>query len=216
MAGGGNMTPGSPIFASQYSTAELRVVVDEAHSFGLPVAAHAHSVDTIAAAVEAGVDSIEHVSFLTTDGFQADPVLLKQLASSGVFLSLTLGLDPEQSASLPAALVKGLVVLGPVYRELHESGAQLIIGSDAGINPSKPHDILPTGVVQLAEMGIPPANALAAVTSVAARACGVEDRKGQIAVGADADFLVVGGNPLDDLSRLRDVKAVFRAGHRVR
>jgi imidazolonepropionase-like amidohydrolase len=214
MAGGGNMTPGSPMHESQYSVAELRAIVDEAHALGLPVTAHAHGTSTIVDALDAGVDSIEHVTFLTGRGIEPDPALLKRLAASNVFLSLTVGADPEQPAH-PAYLA-AMTILGPVYRELHESGAQLVIGSDAGVHPSKPHDVLPIGVMQLTDMGIPPAAALAAVTSVAARACGIDGRKGRIVVGADADLLAIDGDPLDDITRLRDVRAVFRAGLRVR
>jgi len=91
----------------------------------------------------------------------------------------------------------------------------LTISSDAGIAPHKPHDVLPWGVALGVSVGFGSAEALRAVTSVAADACQVGDRKGRIAAGYDADLLAVAGDPLTDTNALRDVVAVFRAGSRV-
>ncbi|MFE6946647.1 metal-dependent hydrolase family protein [Streptomyces chartreusis] len=216
MASGGNMTPGSAPHESQYTLADLRVVVDEAHRLGLPVAAHAHGTAAIADAVEAGVDTIEHVSFLTADGSKPDRALLTAIADSSIFVSLTLAADPGVQHTLPPALAHQVDTMLGAYRDLHKLGAKLVVGSDAGIGAFKPHDVLPYGISGLEEIGISPLEALVSATRLAAAACGVEDRKGRIEAGADADFLAVNGNPLEDLARLRDVHAVFRSGIRVR
>jgi len=84
------------------------------------------------------------------------------------------------------------------------------------IGPHKPHDVLRWGPQVLTSAGFTGAEALRAVTSVAATACRVGDRKGRIAPGYDADLLAVDGDPLTDANALREVVAVFRAGHRVR
>jgi imidazolonepropionase-like amidohydrolase len=215
MASGGSLTPGSALHQAQYSLAELKAVVDEAHGLGLPVAAHTHAKSSIADAIEAGADTIEHVTFMTANGSEPDPELLKAIADSGVFVGVTAGRDTTSHPMRPQ-LVATLKVLNPAFRQLHELGANLVLSSDSGIAPSKPHDVLPLCVAQSAEIGMSPQTALAAVTSTAARACRVEGRKGQISVGADADFLAVQGNPLEDLTRLRNVRAVFRAGVQVR
>ncbi|HET9256691.1 MAG TPA: amidohydrolase family protein [Pseudonocardiaceae bacterium] len=90
-------------------------------------------------------------------------------------------------------------------------------GTDAGVGPPKPHDVLPYGVARLADIGgYSPIEALRAATSAAAQACGVGSRKGRIAPGFDADLLAVDGDPLTDLAALRAVKAVFRSGQQVR
>ncbi|GIF95908.1 amidohydrolase family protein [Catellatospora citrea] len=216
MASGGHMTPGSVApHDSQYTLADLRVVVEEAHGLGLRVAAHAHGVAAIKNAVAAGVDSIEHVSFLTGDGTTPDQDVLAAVAESDSFVSLTLGLDPRFPN--PAMSSPHASVVLDAYRDLHKLGAKVVIGSDAGIGPFKPHGVLPYAVSDLVQLGISsPREALAAVTSLAAQACGVDGRKGQITIGADADLLAVHGNPMEDPAALLDVQAVFRAGVRIR
>lgn len=218
MLSGGNMTPGSPPpHESQYSSADLRVVVDEAHRLGLPVAAHAHGTQAIRDALAAGVDSIEHATFVTEDGVDADPALLAAIAESDTFVSVTIGVVPGDSPLvLPPEVAKRVEAVHEALRTLYRLGARIVLGTDAGIMPVKPHDVLPYAIAQFAEEGPSPLEALTAATGLAAQACGVSGRKGRIAVGADADLLAVTGNPLDDLDRLRDVRAVFRAGVRVR
>jgi imidazolonepropionase-like amidohydrolase len=99
---------------------------------------------------------------------------------------------------------------------LREAGVPLIVSSDAGIGPHKPHDVLPWGPGLASMIGFTGAEALRAVTSIAADACRVGDRKGRIAPGYDADLLAVAGDPLINPAAVREVVAVFRAGQRVR
>jgi len=92
-----------------------------------------------------------------------------------------------------------------------------VCSSDSGIGTAKPHDVLPYGVADMVTIGgFPPVQALRSVTSIAAQACGVAVTKGRIAPGHDADLLAVHGNPLTDLTALRNTAAVYRAGRRVR
>jgi imidazolonepropionase-like amidohydrolase len=99
---------------------------------------------------------------------------------------------------------------------LGAAGVLLTMSSDAGIAPHKPHDVLAWGPQVMTSTGFSGAEALRAVTSVAADACRVGDRKGQVAPGYDADLLAVAADPLTDAKALGEVVAVFRAGHRVR
>ncbi|MFG1609640.1 amidohydrolase family protein [Actinoplanes sp. NPDC049265] len=214
MASGGRMTPGSPIHASQYTADDLRIVVDEAHRLGLPVAAHAHGVGAIRDALDAGVDTIEHLTFVTEDGVDTDPALVKALAAAPVALGILIGTVP--GTPVPPAFQKQAAVIQEAWRKLHELGATVVAGTDAGINPAKPHDALVYAPPELVDLGWSPVEALSAVTSVAADVCRVGDRKGRIRPGADADLLAVAGDPSTDLARLRDVRAVFRAGVRIR
>jgi imidazolonepropionase-like amidohydrolase len=215
MASGGNMTKGSAPHKSQYSLEHIRAVVDEAHSLGMSVAAHAHGAAAIRDALTAGVDTLEHVTFMAEEGCDAPPDLLAAIARSGTFVSMTLGADPS-APTIHEALKQLAAAVYATYSELHRLGAKMVVGTDAGIAPQKPHDVLPHAVATLPSLGVPPLDALVSVTSLAAEACGVDGRKGRVETGADADFLVVGGDPVQDLDRLRDVRAVFRAGVRVR
>ncbi|MET9879133.1 amidohydrolase family protein [Actinacidiphila glaucinigra] len=217
MASGGTMTPDSvPPHASQYSREDLRTVVDEAHRLGLPVAAHAHGAQAIEDALEAGVDSLEHVTFLSADGVDPVPGIIDAIAASDTFVSLSLGVDPQAAVEPPKMLATFGHKLRATNRELHQRGARVVIGSDAGIAPFKPHDVLPHGMIDLTRLGIEPLDALTSVTSLAARLCRVEGRKGHIGAGADADLLAVRGNPAEDPTALLAVEAVFRAGAQVR
>ena len=93
----------------------------------------------------------------------------------------------------------------------------MLISSDAGIGPAKPHDVLPYGAgMAAARLGWPVADALRSITSLAADVCGVGDRKEWLRPGYDADILAVAGDPLADPAALHDVRAVFRQGRRVR
>ncbi|SER46568.1 Imidazolonepropionase [Lentzea xinjiangensis] len=224
MASGGAMTAGSLPHESQFTREHLRVVVDEAHRLGLPVAAHAHGVRAIEDAVSAGVDSIEHATFLDGHGGAPQPGLLEALAASGVVVSATLGFDPagmaemvrnnspEQAERLEAMKAAQAAAM----RGLRQHGVRVTVGTDAGIAPHKPHDVLPHGLAELAGYGWPAAEALTAATRDAAKLCGAAGRKGEVVAGAEADLLVVRGNPVEDLGHLLDVRAVFRRGHRVR
>ncbi|MER5600945.1 amidohydrolase family protein [Streptomyces sp. NPDC002265] len=222
MASGGHMTPGSvPAHASQYGLEDLRVVVDEAHRLGLPVAAHAHGVQAIRDAVEAGVDSLEHVSFLTADGVAFDPDLIDTIVRNETFVSLTLGIAPGEAFTPPKGMTQQEMAAHvdavlDAHSSLYKHGAHVVIGSDAGIGPWKPHNVLPHGVADLARLGVAPLDALRSMTSSAARLCRVEGRKGRITAGADADILVIDGNPAHDPAAVLDVRAVFRAGIRIR
>jgi imidazolonepropionase-like amidohydrolase len=94
MATGGQLTPGSHPHESQYTRTELSTVVTEAHRRGLPVAAHAHGPQGITDAAAAGVDSIEHCSFMTADGVARDEQVLRAIAAAGIVVSLTVGTSP--------------------------------------------------------------------------------------------------------------------------
>ena len=214
MVTGGVLTPGFLPHESQFDVAELAAVVGEAHALGLPVAAHAHGPDGIRDAAAAGVDSIEHCSWFTADGADVDWEVARRLAATGTVVGATLGQRPGCAPPpLIAARVAGYheTVIG-----LMALGVRVVCGTDGGVGPAKPHDVLPRAVVDLVQRGVPFADALATATTASAAACGVGDRKGRIAVGYDADLLVVRGNPEEDPSALLQVDRVYRAGVRVR
>jgi len=210
MASGGNLTPGSRPEVPQYELAELRAAVDEAHRLGLPVVAHAHGRQAIADALAAGVDGLEHVTFMTADGVDDIPDDLLAALAAGPVIGVTLGVVPG-NAPLPAMAAR-LPKLVANLRRLCEAGATVIPGTDAGVSPGKPHDVLRYAIGNLAQIGLTPAAALRAATSGAATACGLGERKGRVAAGYDADLLIVDGDPLTDPEALHRIHAVYVRG----
>ena len=215
MASGGNMTPGPLPYEPQFGAGALRAIVGEAHRHGLPVIAHAHSARSIADAVAAGVDGIEHATFMTADGVDAPEAVIRAIASQQIAVGWTVGRDPGQAGPVMPQIASRMAGLIATRRRLYESGAVLVPGSDAGVAPAKPHDVLPFAPGDMAAAGLSPAEILRAMTSRGAQACGLGHRKGRIAPGFDADILAIAGNPLDDLAAIRRLRAVYAAGRDV-
>ena len=215
MASGGNLTPGSRPELPQFEPDELRAAVDEAHRHQLPITAHVHSTRAVTAAVAAGVDGLEHVTFMTADGVDPVPAdLLAEIVARQVVLGLTVGSVP--GAPILAPMAARMPALLANVRLLCASGASIVAGTDGGVSPGKPHDVLPYAIEALTRVGMSPAEALVAATSRAAEVCGLGDRKGRLVPGFDADLLAVDGDPLHEPAALRRVRAVFVRGVRVR
>jgi imidazolonepropionase-like amidohydrolase len=220
MASGGAMTPGTDMAACQFTTAEVRAVVEEAHRLGLPVTAHAHALDAVRQVLAAGVDGIEHCTGLTASGWGVPPALAEQLARAGTAVCPTLGLAPD---TLPPPPVQELIDrLGLTEQaraeeaaRLHRAGVTLVSGVDAGIAPGKPHGTLPWAVAALADGGVPAPDALRSATGGAADACGLAGRTGRLAPGLDADLLLVDGDPVTDVSALQRVRLVVSRGREI-
>jgi len=111
---------------------------------------------------------------------------------------------PEVAARLPAIVAN--------TRRLRQAGALIVAGTDAGIAPVKPHDAVRYAPVMLAQLGYGQAEALRAITSVAAGVCGLAHRKGRLAPGLDADVLAVDGDPIADPDALHRIRAVYAHG----
>ncbi len=211
MASGGNLTPGSRPHQPQFDAGALRLIVEEAHRNGLPVTAHAHGPQSIADAATAGADGIEHASFMTADGVEAPESVIRALVERRTAIGWTVGLRPGPRAT-PAAIASRMAGLVATRRRLYQSGALLVPGSDAGVSAAKPHDVLRFAPDDLIAAGMSPAEVLQAMTSSAAQACGLGQRKGRIAAGFDADILVIDGNPIHDLAAIRRLRAVYAGG----
>jgi len=215
MVTGGALTPGFAMWDSQFDADDVKAVVDTAHQLGLPVAAHCHGIEGTAAAIAAGVDTIEHFSFVGDDArSRPDARLIEVVAEAGITVSATLGRRPGSVA--PPVVESNIPAVLAGLRQLREADGVLAVGTDAGISAGKPHDVLPHAATELAEIGVCGMELLATLTSVAAKACGVGDRKGRIAPGWDADLVAVAGDPAQRPAALHDVRGVWRAGTRVR
>ena len=211
MVSGGHLTPGSCVHDSQYSLADLRLITTEAHRLGLRTAAYVHNPRSVADAVAAGVDTLEHVTFRTPDGVDADAATVDAIAESGAVVSVPVG-DVPGRQDMPASIARRLEIMIDSWARLHRHGVRIVPGTDAGISPSKPHDVLPYGLTALGGLGMTNLEALRAATSVAADACGLTGRKGRLTPGADADLLAVTGDPLADIHAVHDVAAVMQGG----
>jgi imidazolonepropionase-like amidohydrolase len=217
MVTGGHGTPGYPMWESQFTTDEVAVVVDEAAVVGLPVAAHCHGLAGIESALAAGVDSIEHCTFISGDDdhrSKTAPELLDRLAASGIGLSFSLGsLD---MAAAPAFVQENYRTLVRAVSDLLRRGARVCVGTDAGIAPAKPHDVLPTALGAFVEEGIAAEVGLRAMTAIGADVVGLGASKGRLMPGYDADVLAVDGDPLTDPTALLRPVGVWHRGRRVR
>lgn len=215
MASGGELTPGTRSYEPQYSVAELRVVVDEAHRYGLPVAVHAHACTAVENALAAGADVVEHCSFLAADGVAERPDVIAALAAAGTTVSATIATRFDRGG-VPPGIAARLTGLMRQVGRLRDAGVPLVCSSDAGIGPAKPHGVLPYAMdVAVGRCGWSTVDTLRALTALPAALCGLADRAGRLAPGYDADLLAVAGDPLTDPAALHAVRAVYRSGVRV-
>jgi imidazolonepropionase-like amidohydrolase len=217
MASGGVNTPETDPARAQFSVAEIRAVVAEAHAAGLPVTAHAHATEGIRNALAADVDALEHATFITDTGVEVDDQLVATMAESAIPVCPTLGVapgvvPPPAVAELLRRIGVSIEARAQVVGEMHRAGVRIVSGSDGGINRGKRHGILPESLIALADGGVSNTDVLASATSVAADACGVGDRKGRLAAGFNADLLLVDGDPVADIAVLRNVDAVYVGG----
>jgi imidazolonepropionase-like amidohydrolase len=205
-ASGGVMSlTGSP-GAQHYSDEELRAIVDEAHRRGIKVAAHAHGDQGIRAAVEAGIDCIEHGSLMSE-------ATMELMIERGTFLVATsyLAEGLDVSKAHPALQAKAREVFPQAKANLRraiQAGLRIACGTDA---PAIPHGENAKELWALVDRGMAPIDAIRAATTVSADLIGVDDR-GLIRPGLLADLIAVPGNPLDDIEVTQDVRFVMKGG----
>jgi imidazolonepropionase-like amidohydrolase len=206
MSTGGFMTSGSAPWHAQFTQAELAVIVEEARRVDKPVAAHAHGLEGIRRAVEAGVTTLEHCSFVTeTNERHFDEHLAGRIAEQGIFVCPTINVNAPYVAKLT-----GLAV-GEHLMTMHEMGVRIIAGTDAGVD-NTPHHQYVGGLEYLAKLGFKPAEVLAMATTEAAAALGVDAVTGRLAPGYDADLIVVDGDPQTDIAALGHLRRVIARG----
>ena len=212
MASGGTLTPGTYQHLCQFTPEVLRAAVDEAHRHGLPVTAHAHAVQAIADGVAAGADGLEHVSFWTEDSVASPADLIQLIADRRTVVGLTVGMVPVPGLAPPPTVRARIPLMVANMRRMYEAGALMVAGSDAGIGPIKPHNVVRHAPAILRDAGIGQAEVLRMITSVAAEVIGLGHRKGRIAPGFDADILAVDGDPIADPAALHRIRAVWARG----
>lgn len=195
-----------PVGAQQYSLAEMRAIVEEAHRHGLKVAAHAHGAEGIKTAIRAGVDSVEHGSLMDDEG--------RRLAKKNGTYIIMNTYPPGQIDidALPAQLQSKARRVFPTrernFTKAVKAGLLLPYGTDAGVYP---HGLNANQFLAKVNLGMDPADAIRSATTLATELLGVDDR-GQIAAGLLADIIAVNGNPVEDIALLEHVTFVMKGG----
>jgi imidazolonepropionase-like amidohydrolase len=211
MATGGVFSEGDNPALEQYSPEEMKAIVETAHGLGRKVAAHAHGELGIKNAILAGVDSIEHGSYIQDEEIQ----LMKE---RGTYLVPTVYLEEWLTENLysigltPNMIEKAKAVL-PVARKnlshAFQSGVKVAFGTDAAVYP---HGLNAHEFGTMVDMGLPPLRAIQAATVNAAELIGWSDRVGSIEPGKYADIIAVDGDPIGNVRILENVSFVMKGG----
>ena len=196
---------------AHFTSAEMKGIADTAHSLGLKVMAHAHGARGIEAAARAGIDSIEHGTYLDEAAARAmkdnGTVLVPTLmAFKGVTERLGQGVyTPVVEDKIRDVAETARVFMGKALRW----GVPIAFGTDAGVFG---HGRNAGEFALMVEQGMSHRDAFAAATTRAARVLGLENEIGRIAPGYSADLIAVEANPLDDTSTLENVDWVMVRG----
>lgn len=205
-ASGGVMTPTGPPGAQQYSTEELTAIADEAHRRGLRVATHAHGDQAVNAAMDAGIDCVEHGMMIGDDTIQ-------RMVDTGTFLVSTCALTENWDISdQPTSLRAKAALVFPKAKEsltkAIEAGVKIAMGTDA---PAIWHGRNAQELEVLVRRGMTPLQAIRSATTVSADLIDAPDL-GRIAPTMLADIIGVTGDPLIDVSTFQRVPFVMKDG----
>jgi len=208
-ASGGVLSLADKVDSPQLTQAELDALVSEAHALGRKTAAHAHGAEAAKRAGRAGIDSIEHGSFLDDEALD----LMHQKGTHLVYTPvLCLATSLEKSGAPPNVVGKAkaaMAAMEAVFKRAQAKGVKIAFGSDAGVCPHA------TQVAQFAAMvrlGMKPLAALRTAMSVDARLLGMDDKIGAIEPGKLADVIAVPGDPSRDVTVIEKVFFVMKDG----
>ena len=214
-ATGGVLSLGDNPQHSQYTLEEMKAIVADAHRLGRKVAAHAHGAEGIRWAAEAGVDSIEHGSYIDDAGIAA-------MKEHGTYLVPTLYLgdwmiDNAGLTRLPAPLLAKAKEVIPAARKniarAFAAGVKVALGTDAAVYP---HGLNGHEFAVMVKLGLTPLQSIQAGTVNAADLLGWSAKVGTLEPGAWADMIAVDGDPLKDITTLERVKFVMKGGEVVK
>lgn len=211
-ATGGVLSLASSGDNAQFTDEELRAIVETAKDYGFTVAAHAHGAAGMKRAVEAGVTSIEHGTFMTDE-------IIRLMKKHGTYYVPTMlaGVTVTEKAAekdfLPEIVRPKAARIGPqikgTFTRAYQAGVKIAFGTDTGVSP---HGENAREFELMVECGMPPMIAIQSATMEAARLLRVDDRLGSVEKGKIADLVAVAGNPLDNISLMRDVRFVMKEG----
>jgi len=210
---GGVLSESDPVDVPQLTPDELKAIMSEAHAWKRKVAAHSHGDLAARQAIEAGVDSIEHGSFLTESTLQ----LMKQ---KGVYLvptRLALYWTTREADSYPPQIRDKALAVGKVHADMFKAalriGVPIALGTDSGVSP---HGINGKEFPLMVELGMSPAAALLAGTREAAKLLGVDSEVGTLEAGKYADIVAVAGNVLNNIAATEKPVFVMKHGQVVK
>jgi imidazolonepropionase-like amidohydrolase len=209
MPSGGVLSLSDPVDNPQLTQEEMNAIVSEAHNWGRKVAAHCHGDRAAKMAIAAGVDSIEHGSFLKDD-------TLLEMKKKHVYLVATLFAGAWVGEHLdtfpPAIAVKARAAASQaqqMFQHAVKIGVPLAMGTDAAVEP---HGLNAREFALMTKNGLTPAQALMAGTANGADLLGLADKIGTLAVGKSADIVAVAGNPLADIHATEHPVFVMKEG----
>src|SRR5712675_2036219 len=214
-ATGGVLSLGDNPQASQYTLEEMKAIVADAHRLGRKVAAHAHGAEGIRWASMAGVDSIEHGSYI-------DDAAIAEMKKNGTYLVPTLYLmdwffdNAERIGTPPELIAKGKEVMPAARKNVARAfaaGVKVGFGTDAAVYP---HGLNAHEFAVMVKLGLTPLQAIQAATINDADLLGWSDKIGTIEAGKWADIVAVDGDPLADVTTLERVKFVMKGGEVVK
>jgi imidazolonepropionase-like amidohydrolase len=211
-ATGGVLSDTATGTGQQMTDDELREIMDTAHALGIKVAAHAHGTDGINAALRAGVDSIDHGTFLDKESirlFKENEAYLVPTLLPGAKIPPMMEGNPFFTEAIKAkALAAGAASLENVSLA-YKAGVKIAFGTDSAVTP---HGKNGEEFALMVQAGMTPMDALRSATVVAAELIEMSDALGTLEEGKFADLIAVDGNPLDDISTMEDVQGVIRNG----
>ena len=209
---GGVLSVAKSGLAPQFRPDEVQAVINTASDYGMHVAAHAHGKEGMIRAINAGIHSIEHgtmmddeiMALMKEHGTRYVPTI-----SAGKFVAEKAEID----GYFPALVRPKARLIGPMIQDTFErawkAGVKIAFGTDSGVGL---HGDNADEFIYMVETGMSPADAIRSATLHAAELLGVADRAGTLGPGNWADVIAVSGNPLEDVSILRDITFVMKAG----
>lgn len=217
MGSGGNATPGSNPEVSQFSEAEYRAVVEDAHRLGKKVAVHVHGVDAIRMATNVGMDTLEHCPFRADGTIKYDERVVEDIARKGLIVSIAMPatwyrLRAEEMRDVrnhPGHLWESRP---ETIRQMHKAGVKLVVSSDQGSTGTRIEELGLLMEFLADKVEIPAMDVLYGATGLAAEALGIEDSTGTLEPGKIADIAIVDGDPLADIAAIQRVHTVVRNG----
>ena len=196
----------------QMTADELREIMDTAHALGVKVAAHAHGTDGINAALRAGVDSIDHGTFLDRESlrlFRESGAYLVPTLLPGAKIPLKMEGNPFFTDAIKAKANAAAAASLENVRLAYKAGVKIAFGTDSAVTP---HGDNGQEFALMVEAGMEPMDALRSATVVAAELIEMSDTLGTIEAGKYADIIAVEGNPLEDITTMERVQGVIRDG----